>query len=677
VRTTDATLQAPGIAPPGAPRPGDQRLDIARLGAPRPGDQRPDIAPPDAPRPGALAPGALALDRYRLTRLLGHGGFATVWEATDVQLGREVAVKRIPRSALGDGARADRVTERATREARTVARLSHPAVVALFEAGADEDAFYLVSELVVGPTLAELGARGALSDRDVMEVGLSLCRALEHAHARGIVHRDIKPANVIVPDARAAGGECAKLTDFGVAQVLGEPALTRTGDVVGTLAYMAPEQARGRAVGPPADVYALGVVLYEALAGRRPAPTRAPALAARRAGRSLPSLNRARPDLPTDLIEAVDATLAPDPRTRTRLPALRRALTHAARHADDEPRWTPPSPPRRARLGRLSRGLRVAAHPNAGRSAHPNAGRSAHPNAGIAAHPNAGIGAHPPAGVAARPNATIGARVIGGIGAGSLAAIALAALGPPAPLAPGLAGLGVAAGTIVLPRLAWLAASGALCTWLALAGRPGLALLVGLLALPNAVLLRAGALRPLPALAVALGGVGLAGAFPALAGNARRASSRALLGALGAWWLCLAEALLGRRMLLGPAVGTAPRGQWESSLGATFSHVLVPLLDGGGIALGAVWALAALVLPWLVRGSAPAWDVAGAVAWAGGLALGTHELAGALGPTLPGDPTRALVLGSLAAGTLAVALAAARPSPMDSRGDADVVQLNI
>ena len=189
----------------------------------------------DLTAPAAAPP--RVLDRYALHRRLGAGGFGTVWQAHDERLEREVAIKVVPRERVGDG--------RNWREALATARLSHPAIVQLYEAGADEDAAYLVSELVRGPTLAELFAAHALSDRDVAIVGLALADGLAHAHRQGVIHRDVKPANVIVPDARRAGQAAAKLTDFGVAHIAGEDAVTRTGDVVGTLAYMAPEQAEG------------------------------------------------------------------------------------------------------------------------------------------------------------------------------------------------------------------------------------------------------------------------------------------------------------------------------------------------------------------------------------------------------------------------------------------------
>ncbi|MEA2288288.1 MAG: eukaryotic-like serine/threonine-protein kinase, partial [Solirubrobacteraceae bacterium] len=232
----------------------------------------------------------LVLDRYRLVRRLGAGGFGVVWLAHDERLDRAVAVKRI---AMHDAA----AGPRAEREAKAAARLAHPGIVALYESGRDEDAVYLVSELVRGRTLGELMAEGALSDRDVLRVGVALCDALGHAHGRGVVHRDVKPGNVMIPDRPHDGAGVAKLTDFGVARIAGDDVLTRTGDVVGTLAYMAPEQAEGREAGEEADLYALALVLYEALAGVNPVRGRGAASTARRVGARLPALGRLRRDL--------------------------------------------------------------------------------------------------------------------------------------------------------------------------------------------------------------------------------------------------------------------------------------------------------------------------------------------------------------------------------------------
>ncbi len=202
----------------------------------------------------------MVMGRYRLTKRLGSGAFGTVWSARDARLDRDVAVKVLPRERV--------VHARFEREARAAARLQHPAIVTLYEAAVDDEGAYLVSELVRGRTLDTLLGQGKLSDREIIEVGIALCDALIHAHGQGVIHRDVKPSNVLVPNrsggrGRAGGTQIwdrAKLTDFGVAQVIGGATLTRTGDVVGTLAYMAPEQADGREVGPEADLYSLALV---------------------------------------------------------------------------------------------------------------------------------------------------------------------------------------------------------------------------------------------------------------------------------------------------------------------------------------------------------------------------------------------------------------------------------
>ena len=204
------------------------------------------------------------LGRYLLQRRLGAGGYGVVWQAWDERLERDVAVKVIP--IEGDGP----APARAEREARVAAKLNHPGIVSLYEFGTDDEAVYLVSELVRGRTFAELLRGGGLSDRDVARIGIALCDALKHAHDKGVIHRDVKPQNVMVVAEPAAGAGFAKLTDFGVAHLAGGDALTRTGDVVGTLAYMAPEQAEGERVTSAADVYALALTLYEGWTGIQP-----------------------------------------------------------------------------------------------------------------------------------------------------------------------------------------------------------------------------------------------------------------------------------------------------------------------------------------------------------------------------------------------------------------------
>src|SRR5437763_2918240 len=271
----------------------------------------------------------LVLDRYRIRQVLGSGGFGTVYAAQDERLRRDVAVKVIPRDSRADD-------DRGAREARVAARLNHPSIVGLYELGSDERNLYLVSELVDGRTLADLIAEDALSDRDVARIGEGLCGGLVHAHQRGVVHRDIKPQNVMVVAEPAAGMGFAKLTDFGVAHLAGDEPLTRTGDVVGTLAYMAPEQAEGARVTWEADVYSLALTLYEAWTGVNPVRKRGPAATARQLGRKLPSLGRMRRDLPPELVTAIDLALDPRPERRPGPEELAAVLRVSSRELSDE-----------------------------------------------------------------------------------------------------------------------------------------------------------------------------------------------------------------------------------------------------------------------------------------------------------------------------------------------------
>ncbi|MDE3133694.1 MAG: serine/threonine protein kinase [Acidobacteriota bacterium] len=268
---------------------------------------------------------AMVMDRYRLTKRLGSGAFGTVWSARDERLDRDVAVKVLPRERV--------IHARFEREARAAARLQHPAIVTLYEAAVDDEGAYLVSELVRGRTLDALLAQGKLSDHEILEVGVSLCDALAHAHSQGVIHRDVKPSNVLVPGRRSGAGDCAKLTDFGVAHVIGGATLTHTGDVVGTLAYMAPEQADGREAGPEADLYSLALVLYEALTGVNPqAESRG-----RRRAAFVPPLRRQRRDLGRPLAAGIDLALSRRPYERGSLLDLRAALLQSLDEADDTP----------------------------------------------------------------------------------------------------------------------------------------------------------------------------------------------------------------------------------------------------------------------------------------------------------------------------------------------------
>jgi hypothetical protein len=249
--------------------------------------------------------GELVMERFRLVEPIGSGGMGVVFRAFDERLQRHVAVKEI-RAADA---------ERVLREAQAAARLNHPGIVTVYELGERAGRALLVSELVPGQTLGALRRSGDLTDRDVAEIGADLCDALAHAHAHEVVHRDIKPENVIVRDDDGAGRR-AKLMDFGIARVAGVPTLTATGEVVGTLAYMSPEQAEGLTAGPESDAYSLALTLFECWAGENPVAAGTPAETARRIGAPLPGLAHYRPDLPRRLVDAVDACLEPVPEAR-------------------------------------------------------------------------------------------------------------------------------------------------------------------------------------------------------------------------------------------------------------------------------------------------------------------------------------------------------------------------
>ena len=204
--------------------------------------------------------------RYRLDRSIGQGGMGTVWQGHDELLGREVAVKevRFP-PELGEREIAD-LRERTMREARATARLSHPNVVRTYDVVEEDDRPWIVMELLKTHSLSEvLRDGGPLPPHRVAEIGLGVLAALETAHAQGVVHRDVKPSNVLV----TADGRPV-LTDFGIATMAGDPALTSTGVVLGSPAYMSPERARGKAFGPESDLWSLGVTLFAAAEGRPP-----------------------------------------------------------------------------------------------------------------------------------------------------------------------------------------------------------------------------------------------------------------------------------------------------------------------------------------------------------------------------------------------------------------------
>ena len=210
----------------------------------------------------------LVAGRYQLVRPLGRGGMGTVWLGEDQLAGRQVAVKELRPPAGISPQEQDVFRRRALSEARSAARLAHPNAVTLHDiipASPADDAVYLIMEYVAGATLAHLVAeQGPLSEPRAAEVALQLLSVLDAAHALGIVHRDIKPANIMITPAGQV-----KLTDFGIAHMAGGTRLTGDG-VLGTPAYMAPEQLQGFDLTPAVDCWALGVTLYDAVTGHNP-----------------------------------------------------------------------------------------------------------------------------------------------------------------------------------------------------------------------------------------------------------------------------------------------------------------------------------------------------------------------------------------------------------------------
>ena len=234
---------------------------------------------------------------------------AAVWIADDPVLSRRVAVK-----ILRDDLAADPNTRaRFRHEAISAARLNHPNVVATYDTGDDDGTAYIVMELIDGPTVRQLlRERGPLPVREVLRIGVQVADALEAAHRAGLVHRDVKPPNVLVPPAGPV-----KVTDFGIAKAVGVDELTRTGTVMGTARYLAPEQVNGQPTDARTDVYGLGLLLYEMLCGRPPfGGDTDVATAMARLTTSAPPIRPQRPDVPAALDDIVHRCMARDPARR-------------------------------------------------------------------------------------------------------------------------------------------------------------------------------------------------------------------------------------------------------------------------------------------------------------------------------------------------------------------------
>ncbi len=530
--------------------------------------------------------GERILGRFRIEDRIGSGGFGTVYRAWDERLQRPVAVKIIDR---------EHGAPRVTREAQAVARLAHRNIATLYELATDGERAFLVAELIEGETLRVMGRRGELTDRLVAHVGADSAAALTHAHRAGVVHRDVKPENILV-----GSGDEAKLVDFGIARIAGERTLTATGAVVGTLAYMAPEQADGLRPGPSADVYSLALTLYECFTGEHPLIREGPAATARAIGEPIPSLGLIRPELPDALIEAIDGALDPDPEVRPLASELEAVLA--------------------AHVNQLGGELLPAIE---GPDGEPALERRRLPRV---------------------------ARILPAAGVAALGLTALVATGAPAPIAlaalvPGVLAFGRA-------RPAYALQLALVLLWVTIgAGEPGVAALIAVLGAPLLIPAIDPEAIALPGAAPILGLAGLGPVYPALAGLTRGAASRAVLGGIGYLWIAAWEELAHRTLLLGP-VADPPAG-WKGSASTAITDVVAPLIDGQVLAAAGIFAAAALVLPVLVRGRTPLIDALGALIWAAGLITALRLVAGGASP--PG-----LLFGALLAGAVAALLARRR-----------------
>ena len=273
--------------------------------------------------------GELIAERYELTRVVGTGGMSTVYCARDSLLERDVALKLLHEHHARD----DDYVERFRHEARAVAQLSHPNIVTVIDRGEDAGRQYIVFEYIDGDNLKELVERGPLPVRRTLDLGLEIARALAFAHAQGLVHRDVKPQNVLL-----AGDGRAKVTDFGIARSLDAVGRTETGTVLGTSHYIAPEQARGERVDEKTDVYSLGCVLFELLAGTVPYDGDSfLTVAMRHVNDAIPSVLERRPDTPLRLAGLIERCLAKEPSERPDMETCVRELEATVAELDARP----------------------------------------------------------------------------------------------------------------------------------------------------------------------------------------------------------------------------------------------------------------------------------------------------------------------------------------------------
>ncbi len=518
----------------------------------------------------ASAP-ARVLGRYDLIAVIGRGATSRVYRALDRATGREVAVKEIPVD-LG-------LEKRVAAEIRAASRLEHPGVVRMLDWGEDSESLYLVSDLVDGPSLEKVYADAPPGDRAAAEMAADVLDALDHAHERGVIHRDIKPANILVDD-----HGYARVADLGVARLSGETGMTQTGGVVGTMAYMAPEQATGEQVTGAADVWAATLVLYEGLTGRNPLLGSSPADTARRAALGeIPPIRNLRPDLPPRLAKAIDAGLSPHPEGR---PAPARLAAIIREEAPGLPE------------GRGKRAMALLSGP-----APPIlTGAGAAALGGLIAERGFSTSALGTAGIAL---------LAGAIGAwrAPLAAVAL----------------------VLLAGIATAAAAPALT---------GIAVIIGLLLVLTGA--RHGRLVLLPALAPALAVIGMLPVYALLAGSVRTTAGRIWTAVAGMVTLLLWQVVAGASSLV--FTGWEVTGAWESLQGVrspqAVAEAIIDPIAAHPQALTGCLIMIAAALTWpLVVGGRDSRRLPAAVMWAAAVTVAAGLAGGggleAVGAVLP------------------------------------------
>ena len=268
----------------------------------------------------ALPRDELVLGRYRPVQPLGSGGSGSVWLARDEFEGDDVTLKIVPREG--------KAAARAEREHEAAERLDHERCLKARDFGTDADHSYIAYEYVPGETFRHALRAGRMNDGTTVEAGAQILDGLAHAHGLGIVHRDIKPSNILLAD---DDGVSVRLLDFGLALFDEADTLTAAGDVPGTLAYISPERLKGQTADPAADVWAVGVLLWESLAGFHPYWTSSMLDTAKKIQDAPPSLGTVRPDLPAALIEIVDRAMCRDPRKRPTATRMAAAVRSAWR----------------------------------------------------------------------------------------------------------------------------------------------------------------------------------------------------------------------------------------------------------------------------------------------------------------------------------------------------------